>query len=330
METVRTRMLREDVLETQTMQFAMNTVMTHRAFGLFARESLEAVCREVARLEGLFSRFLPDSDIGRVNGSAGTRSERIRPETSDVLSRAIEFSQHCPGCFDVTIDPLVALWRDARESLAPPAESRIEQVLPLVNYRDLLLDPRQMTAGLKHAGQSIDLGGIGKGSGRRQNPGVYREYGISSACSNLGGNVVALGAKPDGSPWCVGIQHPRQEERLIGAVSVVNQTVVTAGDYQRYFIDSEGVRRHHILDPRTGYPANSGLISVSIVSEESLAADALSTIVLVAGMEKGLEFLRHFAQTEAILVDADLQVYVTRGLQRHFQPGEDIAVTIVD
>jgi thiamine biosynthesis lipoprotein len=142
--------------------------------------------------------------------------------------------------------------------------------------------------------------------------------------------VVTLGAKPDGSPWHVGLQHPRQEKGLIGSVSVVNQTVVTSGDYQRYFTDSQGKRHHHILDPRTGYPAESGLISVSIVSAKSVAADALSTILFVAGMEKGLEFLSSYPQAEAILVDADLQVYVTLGLRTRFQADKGIAVTILD
>jgi thiamine biosynthesis lipoprotein len=304
--------------------------MTHKAFGLHAEDSLEAVCSKVARIEGLFSRFLPDSEISRVNGSAGIKSEKISPETYDVLSKAVGFSRCFPGCFDVTIAPLVALWHTAKDSSAQPGESIVKQVLPLVNYRDLILDPWEMAAGLGNAGQSVDLGGIGKGFAGDRILEVLREYGISSAYSNLGGNVVTVGAKPDGSPWQIGIQHPRQEGSIIGSVSVVNQAVVTSGDYQRYFTDSQGKRHHHILDPTTGYPAESGLISVSIVTKEPVVADPLSTILFVAGMEKGLEFLRSFPQTEAILVDSGLQVYVTQGLRYRFQAAEGIEVTIVD
>ncbi|RPI59042.1 MAG: FAD:protein FMN transferase, partial [Chloroflexi bacterium] len=144
------------------------------------------------------------------------------------------------------------------------------------------------------------------------------------------GNVVTLGAKPDGSPWRIGIQHPRQENSLIGSVSVVNQTVVTSGDYQRALTDSQGKRHHHILDPTTGYPSDSGLISVSIVADKSVMADTLSTIVFVAGMERGLQFLRSLPQTEAILVGADLHVYVTQGMRYRFQADQDIEVTILD
>jgi thiamine biosynthesis lipoprotein len=320
----------ENRLVAQTTHCAMGTVMTHRAFGSYAQDSLTAVRSEVTRLEGLLSRFLPDSDISRVNGSAGRKSERVSRATYDVLSEAVEFSRSCPGCFDVTVEPLVTLWNAARESGARPDASSIRQILPLVNYRDLILDPRAMTAELRNGGQAVGLGGIGKGFAGDRILEVFKRFGVSSAYSNLGGNVVTLGAKPDGSPWHVGIQHPRQEEGLIGAVSVVNQTVVTSGDYQRYFTDGQGKRQHHILDPMNGYPSESGLISVSIISDKSVLADTLSTILFVAGMEKGLAILRSFPGTEAILVDSDLQVYVTLGLKTRFQADKGIEVTILD
>jgi len=320
----------ENSLAAQTTHCAMGTVMTHKAFGVYAQDSLAAVCREVARIEGLLSRFLPDSEISRVNGSAGIRREKVSRETYEVLSKAVAFSRSFPGCFDVTIAPLVALWHTARASLTQPDASSIKQVLPLVDTRDLILDPREINAGLRHVGQSVDLGGIGKGVVGDKMLEVFEAFGISSAYSNLGGNVVTLGAKPDGSPWRVGIQHPRQEKGLIGSVAVVNQTVVTSGDYQRCFTDSRGKRHHHILDPTTGYPAASGLISVSIVADKSVAADALSTILFVAGLEKGLAFLGRLPETEAILVDADLHVYVTPGLRTRFQADRGITVTILD
>lgn len=314
----------------QVTKLAMGTVMSHKAFGPDAEECLTAVCEEVNRLERLLSRFLPDSDISRINRSAGIGCERVSPDTLQVLSHAVEFSSRCPGCFAVTIAPLVALWNGNRDQSAAPDESSIRQVLPLVNDQDLLLDPQQGMAGLKKVGQSVDLGGIGKGFAADRILEIYRQYGISSAYSNLGGNVVALGTKPDRSPWHIGIQHPRRESDVLGAVAVVNQTVVTSGDYQRYFTDSQGKRHHHILNPMTGYPAESGLISVSVVSESSLAADALSTTLFVAGMEKGLAFLKSFPHTEAILVDTELNVCITRGLRYRFQAAEGIAVTILD
>jgi thiamine biosynthesis lipoprotein len=320
----------EERLVAQTTHCAMGTLMTHKAFGPHAQEGLDAVRRTVERLEGRLSRFSPDSDVGRVNRSAGVQREKVSRETYAVLSRAIQLARSCPGCFDVTVAPLVALWHEAKEALSQPDPSRIRRALSLVDARDLALDPWKRTAGLRKGGQSIDLGGIGKGYAGDKTVEVLRGLGISSACSNLGGNVVTLGARPDGGPWQVGIQHPRQEKSLLGAVSVVDQTVVTSGDYQRCYTDRQGKRHHHILDPRTGYPAQSGLISVSIVSNHSIVADALSTAVFVAGLERGLEFLGGFSQTEAILVDSRSKVYVTSGLRDRFQAAPGVAVTILD
>jgi FAD:protein FMN transferase len=314
----------------QTTHRAMGTIMTHRAFGLNAERGLGAVRTEIARIEGLLSRFLADSDVSRVNASAGLQSEAVSIETYAVLEQAIEFSRCFSACFEVTLGPMVTLWSVSKASATRPEASSIQRILPLVNFRDLILNPIDVTAGLKYGGQSIDLGGIGKGFAGDRIREVFEEQGIFSAYSNLGGNVVTLGAKPDGSPWHIGIQHPRQEQGLIGSVSVVDETVVTSGDYQRYFTDNEGKRHHHILDPTTGYPAESGLISVSIVTTRSVVADALSTVLFVAGMEKGLQYLRTLPQTDAILVDSELRVHVTPGLRHRFRAAEDIEVTILD
>ncbi|MHB8126618.1 MAG: FAD:protein FMN transferase [Desulfitobacteriaceae bacterium] len=193
-----------------------------------------------------------------------------------------------------------------------------------------MLDPCEKSAGLQRTDQSIDLGGIEKGFAGDKFLVVFRKYGVSSAFTNIGGNVIALGTKLDGSPWRVGIQHPRQENSLIGLVAVADKAVVTSGDYQRYFMGSNGQRYHHILDPSTGYPAESGLVSVTIVADSSMDADALSTAIVVAGMEKGLKFLRRFPGTEAILVDIDLEVHVTAGLKNCFQACKGINVEILN
>jgi thiamine biosynthesis lipoprotein len=309
---------------------AMGTVMAHRVFGEDAQLCLAAVTDEIARLEGLLSRFLPGSDVSRVNASAGFEPVKVGFGTFQVLLQSLEFSRAFPDCFAVTIGPLVDAWRNCRESLEPPDEAAIRQALSAVSDCDLKLDPWALTAELQQFGQSLDLGGIGKGYAADRVLEVYRQYGIVSAYSNLGGNVVTLGTKPDGSPWRVGIQHPRQEGRLIGSVAVSGQSVVTSGDYQRFFTDRQGIRRHHILDPKTGFPAQSGLISVTIVTEKSLAADALSTVVFVAGLERGLDIVKRYPQAEAVLVDTELRVFITAGLRDRFQAGEGIVRSIVE
>jgi thiamine biosynthesis lipoprotein len=321
-------MLLEHKLAVQRTHSAMGTVITHKAFGRHAEECLAAVCREVACIERHLSRFLPESEISCINASAGFKSEKVSLETFELLLKALDFSHTCPGCFDVTISPLVTLWNIGRKSLAKPDNLRIQQILSLVDFRDVILDQRKMTVGLRKIGQAVDLGGIGKGYAGDRIREIYKQFAITSAYSNLGGNIVTLGAKPDGSPWRVGIQHPRQQDRLMGVVSVSDQSVVTSGDYQRCFFDKLGRRHHHILDTASGYPADSGLISVTIVSESSLEADALSTILFIAGLDKGIDLLKSFPRSEAIFIDTELQVYVTHGLKYRFQA--DMGIKVID
>jgi len=313
----------------ESMNNGMSTVMTHSAFGKHAEESLRAVRDEAVRLEGLLSRFIPGSEISRINRSAGIKCERLSGETYEVLSRAVEFSRYSQGLFDVTIGPLVTLWSNGKDTCMPPEDSRIRQIIPLVDYTCLLLDSYKKTAGLQRIGQSIDLGGIGKGFAGDKFLEVFEKFSVSSAFTNIGGNVVALGTKPDGSRWNVGIRHPRQNGCLIGAVSVTSKAVVTSGDYERYFIDREGKRHHHILNPVTGYPAELGLVSVTIVADSAVTADALSTIVFVAGIEKGKELLGNFPEAEAVLVDTELRVFVTQGLKECFQVISGIKLNIL-
>jgi FAD:protein FMN transferase len=316
-------------VNTQSTHPGMGTIMSHQISGQHSEECLAAVHAEIKQLEGILSRFLPKSDISRINRSAGIRCEAISPETMDVLTQALKFSHDSQGSFDITIGPLVSLWNNSQNLTDPPDSAAIRQILPLVNFEDLTVDSLKGTAGLRRAGQSIDLGGIGKGFAGDRILDVFREYGITSAYSNLGGNVVTLGSKPDGSSWKIGIQHPRQEDRLIGVVSVTGQSVVTSGDYQRCFTGTNGKRYHHILNPLTGYPSESGLISATVIAKNSMQADALSTILFVSGLDKGLEILRNYPETEAICIDQNLQVFITPGLEDSFQTETGTRKTVV-
>ncbi len=152
---------------------------------------------------------------------------------------------------------------------------------------------------------------------------------MRSALANLGGNVAALGCKPDGSLWQVGIRHPREKRRLIGKVAVADKAVITSGDDQRFFLDGSGTRHHHLLDPATGYPAVTGLASVTVVADDGTLADALSTILFVAGMEKGIGLLEQFPGTEAVFVDSGIQVHVTPGLRDYFQADSRVEMQFI-
>ncbi len=300
----------------EAIHIGMGTKMAHKAFGKHATEALRAVEHEAHRLECLLSRFLPGSDISRVNLNSGKRNETVSNETFEILSFALKLSTISKGLFDITVGPLVDLW-DYKHSIDPPSGNDLKRILPFVNYKDLILDSIQKTAGLKKPGQSVDLGGIGKGFASDCLIEMLQEYDVKSAFSNIGGNVSTLGNKPDGSPWWVGIRHPRQNG-LLGAVAVNGKAVVTSGDYERYFIGKDGKRYHHILNPITGYPSEAGLVSVTIVANSAMTADALSTAVFVSGLERGLDMIEK-NESEAILVDENLRIYVTKGLQKPFK-----------
>jgi thiamine biosynthesis lipoprotein len=308
---------------------AMGTIMTHQAYGEGADECLTAVQMEIERLEALFSRFLPGSDISRINQNAGINVVPISEETLQILQTARQIADNWPQLFDITITPLVNLWRQAAQRRIPPSQQTIIEALQLVNHQDLLLNPVRETAGLRKTGQSLDLGGIAKGYAANRLRDCYRAFGIHSAFSNLGGNVVALGCKPNGSPWRIGIQHPRLEQQLLGVVSIENEAVVTSGDYQRYFIGTDGKRYHHIIDPQTGYPSTSDLISVTIVAKDAMLADILSTLLFISGLQKGIQILSHYPECEVVLVDQNCQIFISKGLCDRFTPVSSTQPTIL-
>ncbi|MEL4106652.1 FAD:protein FMN transferase [Oscillospiraceae bacterium WX1] len=297
----------------ETKFYGMGTQMAYRAIGRRSEKALRAVQAASHRLERLLSRFIPESDIARLNCAAGVRCENISAETFAVLREALRLSELSDGLFDPTVGPLVDVW-DYKHAVSPPADKTIKEAVSIVNFRDLELHTGDQTGFLKKCGQSLDLGGIGKGFASDCFMQIFKKCGLSSAFSNIGGNVSTLGSRPDGSAWRVGIRHPRNEG-LIGAVEVINQAVVTSGDYERFFTDRFGRRYHHILNPRTGYPAMSGLISVTIVCDSAITADALSTAVFVAGLDIGIELIKKIPTTQAVLIDKDLNVYFTAGLR---------------
>lgn len=313
----------------ESSSFGMNTEITYSVFGENAQQALFSGKTEIMRLENTLSRFVPQSEISKVNKSAGKNCENLLSfDTYELLSRAVELSKISQGLFDVTIGPLVDLW-NYKYASEVPAEAKIHKTVHFVNYRDLVLNPHKRTAGLRRSRQCIDLGGIGKGFSSDRFIEILKKYGITSAFINIGGNVSTLGNKPDGSPWCVGIRHPRDGNSLIGAVTVSGKSVVTSGDYERYFIDCDGKRRHHILDPTTGYPAESGLISVTIIADSAMNADALSTGIFVAGLEKGLLILEKFPEVEAIIVNSNLRIYITQGIMGCFQSADGSKIKLL-
>ena len=291
--------------------FAMDTVMSFIAYGERGEEAVEAAVQEVERLDALLSTGIAESEVSRINASGeGDLSEKI-------LSEGLAIWKQTGGLFDVTIYPLMQLWGFPTGNYHVPTEEELKQTMSLVDSSKVILDGNHVTLGEK---QKMDLGGIAKGYTSNRIMEIFQEYGVTSAMVSLGGNVQTLGKKPDGTDWQVGIQNPDNVQGdLLGAVAVQDQAVITSGGYERYF-EENGQTYIHILDPRTGCPAESGLASVTIVSSNGMLADALSTSLYIMGLDEAEAYWRIYAdEFDMILMTDDGTVYVTEGIRDRFR-----------
>lgn len=299
--------------------FALDTIINQEVYGANAQKAIEEVSAKIYELDALWTINSPGGDINKLNSSAGQGYVELDPETISILRKAYEIADLSGGAaFDITVGPLVNAWGICSDNPQVPASDTIAQLLALVDYHDVLIDAETNSVSMQKPGQMVDLGGIAKGYIGDLAIEIYKKHGIESAYINLGGNVVVLGSKPDGSAWRVGIQDPRGGNgEIVGVVSVIDQAVVTSGDYQRYFI-ADGKRYSHLLDPKTGFPADSGLMSVTIVASSSTVADGLAK-TFVLGLEQGMALIERYGEAEAIFITEDKEIYVTPGLQENFE-----------
>lgn len=294
-------------------RFLMGTIVEIRVFG--SQRALDAAFRRIQDIDATMGRTGLDSEVYRINQAAGKEWVPVSQDTFQVVETAVEYAKLTAGLFDPSIAPLVDLWGIGTAKARIPSLEEIKIAQSLIDYGDIELDPTGPAIRLQHEAMALDLGGIAKGYGADAAVEVLKRSGISSAFLSLGGNVYVIGSKPDGSPWRIGIQDPDSPRGThITVLEVKDTSVVTSGPYERYFI-KDGIRYHHILDPTTGFPADSGLVSVTIVTPSSLIADALSTGVFVLGLEKGLDLLESLEDVEGILVTNDREVYATSGLR---------------
>ena len=287
--------------------FAMDTVMDLTAYGENAAAALTDASREINRLERLLSRTIDTSEISQINaGGAVTVSE----ETASLLAQAQTYTAATDGAFDITIAPLVSLWGITTDSPYVPTQQEIDALLPLVGAEHLHLSGDTATL---DDGCAIDLGGIAKGYASDRLADIFAQYGVDSALVSLGGNVYARGAKPGGQAWSVAVQHPEQEG-YAAMLALTDAFAVTSGGYQRYFTGPDGTVYQHILDPKTGWPVQGDLLSVTIVADNGTMADAYSTALYVMGREAAQDFWRQNGGFDMVLITKDGQVLYTPGL----------------
>ena len=306
--------------ETATF-FAMDTAMDFTVYGDAAL--LDEAETLIGSLEEQVSVTDADSELYAINQ---TGSGTLTGKASSLMEQALEICRRTDGALDLSIYPIVRAWGFTTGSYQVPDEAEIQALLPLVDYRKIQYDAATGTVTLPE-GMEIDLGSVAKGYAGQLAAQMLREHGVQSALLNLGGNVQTVGAKPDGSPWQIGIKDPQGEDAMM-VLSVEDQAVVTSGGYERYF-EQDGQTYWHIMDPSTGHPADSGLLSVTIVGKQGIICDGLSTSLFVMGLEKAADLWAQSCDFEAVFVTASGEVYITEGLQDRFALTEQYADTPV-
>lgn len=296
--------------ENSATVFAMDTVMNLTIYGdAWILDEAEA---RISQLEGLLSVTDATSEIGRLNQ---TGSCELSEDTAALLEQGLALCARTGGALDLSIYPVVRAWGFTTGSYQVPSAAVISELLRHVDYRAIQYDAQSSTAAVPD-GMEIDLGSVAKGYTGDRLVELLRENGVTSALLNLGGNVQALGSKPDGEPWRIAIQDP-QGDGYLGVLAIQDQAVITSGGYERYF-EENGQIYWHIIDPSTGYPAEHGLISVTVVGDSGVICDGLSTSLFVMGLEDAAALWRASDDFEAIFVGEDGTITITEGLEETF------------
>ena len=304
--------------------FAMDTYMSVTAYGADAESAVSDAIAEIERLDALLSTGETDSEIYKLNQNGGGS---ISEDTSYLLERALEIWKSTDGCFEIGIYPLMQEWGFTDGNYKVPDKETLQKLLPLADSSKIDFNEKDQTVSFEQDGMEIDFGGIAKGSPSGRIMDIFREHGITSGMVSLGGNVQVLGIKTDGSKWRVAVQNPEDTENYLGVLETQDRAVITSGGYERYF-EQDGKTYQHILDPKTGYPADSGLTSVTIVSADGTLADGLSTSLFVMGKEKAVAYWRaHSEEFDAILVEKDGTVSVTENIADQFTPDDAVKKT---
>ncbi len=276
-----------------------------------AQKAVESALTEMRRINALMSTYESSSELSLLNREASQQATVVSDELLQLINRSLEISKSTHGAFDVTYASIGYLY-DYRAG-TKPEDKRIQAQLPAVNYEHVVIDEQANTVAYSHPGVRVDLGGIAKGYAVDRSIEIIKQHGIENAIVTAGGDTRVLGKKLD-RPWVVGIQNPRSEKDVVAVIPLVNESISTSGDYERYF-DDEGIRYHHIIDPQTGDSARE-VRSVSILGKESTYADALSTSLFVLGLDSGMQLINTIHGYEAILVDQEGRLHYSRGLQQ--------------
>lgn len=299
--------------------FAMDTYMTFTAYdddAENAQAALQQAQEEIEELEALWSVTDVSSDIYAVNHSGG-QSVTVHDRTADLLSFALDMAEETEGALEPTLYPVLTAWGFTTGENQIPAEEEIDRLLENVGYDRVKIEGNSV---ILEDGMMLDPGSVGKGYAGDRIEKILREKGIDSALLDIGGNIQAVGGKPDGSDWRLGLRSPFGEG-IFGTLQISDFAVVTSGNYERYFIGEDGIRYGHIIDPETGCPVDNGLASVTVIAEEGKLCDTLSTALFVMGLEDAVTYWRTHQERQPfdmILVTEKREIYLTKNVESRF------------
>lgn len=264
---------------------------------------IEKVFSRMREVDELMSVYNTNSELSRINRLSPGQMIGVSDGLLEVVRKSIEISNISSGAFDITTGPLVELWGFGKDDTAKeaPSSEQIEAILPMVNYRSIIVDEKHKKIGLKKARMMIDLSSIAKGYAVDKAIEVLREEGIENAIVDAGGDLYCLGKGLRRAPWVIGIKDPRRPGQVVASFKLTNRACATSGDYENFFI-TEGRRFSHLIDPRTGRPVQNGLLSVTVLAPTCLEADGLATAIFVLGKKEGLELINNLDKTEAIII----------------------------
>ncbi|MEW6565522.1 MAG: FAD:protein FMN transferase [Spirochaetota bacterium] len=299
-------------------EYVLGTLCTINLFEKGKPELYRTLFARLREIEDHMSVNKDGTELDRVNAAAGKEPVAVDADVVEVLSSALLYAELSDGAFDPTVGPLVKLWGIGTDNARIPEAAEIKVVLPLINYKDVVLDSQAKTIYLKRPGMALDLGAIAKGYAADEMARILKAQRIDRAIIDLGGNVLAYGEKQGGKPWRIGVQDPTGDRgAYIGILEIKNKTMVTSGVYERFLIQ-DGIRYHHILSTANGYPVQNGLLSVTIIADRSIDADGLSTTVFALGYEKGRNLLEQLGNVEGIFIFDDGTVRATDGVRSSF------------
>lgn len=278
-----------------------------------ANDYIDLAISEISRIEKEISSWDPESETSKIIANAGIQPVKVNRESFDLITRAVKISELTEGAFDITYASMDRIWKFDGSMNHLPTDDEIAQSIRKVGYKNIVLDPEHQTVFLKNKGMRIGFGAIGKGYAADKAKQLLISEGVNGGIINASGDLTTWGTQPDGSPWMVGITNPLNKNKVFSWFPLDNNAVVTSGNYEK-FVEFNGKKYTHIIDPRTGWPV-SGLTSVTIFAPKAELADALATSVFVMGRETGIDFINQLPGMECVIVDDNGKIFKSENIQ---------------